>query len=89
MIEDIIQNNPAFLGMTPEKLEFVKNFMKMEKPKNMNQAMPFLIAQMGLARKKNINFSKPEVQLISQLLSRDMPAEDQAKIAKMMKLIGT
>lgn len=88
MLDAILKNNPAFLGMPKDKLNFISEFAALDKPKNMNQAMPFLMAQMAAARKKNIHFSKPEVQLIAQLLSKDLPPTEQQKVAKMMQLLG-
>lgn len=88
MIEDIFKNNPQLSGMDADKLQFILSFANMEKPKNMSQAMPFLIAQMNHAKKSNINFSKPEVALICEILSKDLPPEEQERVRKVMQLMG-
>lgn len=88
MIEDIFKNNPELLGMSPEKIEFIKAFANMDKPKNMNQAMPFLIAQMNQAKKKNINFSKPEVAFICEILSQNLPPEEKERVRKLLQIMG-
>lgn len=88
MIEDIFKNNPQLQGMDADKLQFLLSFANMEKPKSMNQAMPFLIAQMNLAKKNNLNFSKPEVALLCEILSKDLPPEEQERVRKVMQLIG-
>ena len=87
MLDDILKNNPAFQGLDPEKLKFITAFANMEKPKNMNQAMPFLMAQMNQARKNNLNFSRPEVQLLCEILSKDLPPEEKERVQKMMQLL--
>lgn len=88
MLDDIFKSNPAFQNMDPEKLQFIMSFAQMKKPNNMNAAMPFLLAQMSQAKKKNINFSKPEVSLLCEILSKDLPPAEKEKVNKMMKLMG-
>lgn len=88
MLEDILKNNPAFSGMDPQKLQFITSFANMEKPRNMNQAIPFLLAQMNLAKKNNLNFSRPEVQLLCEILSKDLPKEEQERVKKMMQIFN-
>lgn len=88
MLEDILLSNPAFLGMEKEKLDFIMNFAKMDKPSNMNAAMPFLMSQMNQAKKQNISFSKPEITLLCEILSKDLPPAEKEKVDKMMKLLG-
>lgn len=80
-------NNPLLNGMDPEKLQFIMNFAQKDKPTNMKDAMPFLLANMNLAKKQNINFSNPEVQLIAEILSKDLPPAEKAKINKIMSMM--
>lgn len=87
-LEEILMSNAAFSNMDPEKLQFIMAFSQMEKPKNMNAAMPFLLAQMNQAKKKNISFTKPEVTLLCEILSKDLPPAEKEKVDKMMKLMG-
>lgn len=86
--EDSIFNNPAFLGMDPEKLQFILSFAQKDKPKSMKDAMPFLLANMNIAKKKNLNFSTPEVQIIAELLSKDLPDNEKEKIRKMLSVMN-
>ena len=58
-MDDLLKNNPLLNGMAPEKIDFLLNFSQKEKPTNMKDAMPFLLANMNIAKKNNINFSKP------------------------------
>lgn len=76
-----------FQGMDEKKIEFIKNFAEKEKPSNMKDAMPFLLANMNLAKKQNINFSNPEIRLIAEILSKDLPPEEKAKINRIMSMM--
>ena len=51
-MDDILKNHPLLSGMDPEKLQFIMNFSQKEKPANLKDAMPFLLANMNLAKKK-------------------------------------
>lgn len=87
-MDDLLHNNPMLLGMSPEKLKFIMEFAGKEKPKNMQEAMPFLMANMGLAKKQNISFSNNEVHLIADLLCKDLPEAEKAKVQKIMSMLG-
>ena len=76
------------MGMDPIKLQFLKTFSQKDKPKNMKDAMPFLMANMNLAKKQNIHFSNTEVQLIVELLSKDLSPEEQSKIKRIMAMLN-
>ena len=86
-MDNLLNNNPLLNGMDPQKLEFLMNFAQKEKPENMKDAMPFLLANMNIAKNQNINFSKPEIQLIVELLSKDLSPAEQAKINRIMSMI--
>jgi hypothetical protein len=62
-------------------------FSKQKMPTNMKEAMPFLLANMNSARKQNISFEKPEVELLTTILTKDLPPEEQERIKKMLALI--
>lgn len=87
-MEDFLLNNPLLRGMDPVKLQFIMNFAAKDKPKNMKEAMPFLLANMNLAKKDNINFSNAEVRLIAEILSKDLSEEEKEKINRIMSMLG-
>lgn len=87
-MDDFLLNNPMLLGMDPVKLEFIKSFANKDKPRNMKDAMPFLLANMNQAKKENINFSNSEVRLIADILCKDLSAEEKAKVEKIMSMLG-
>ena len=88
MLDDFILQNPAFTGMDPVKLQFIMNFAQKDKPKNMKDAMPFLMANMTQAKKQNINFNNTEIRLIADILCKDLPKEEKEKVDKIMKMLG-
>ena len=86
-MDDILKDNPLLHGMDPEKLQFLMNFAQKDKPSNMKDAMPFLLANMNIAKKQNINFSKPEIQLIAELLSKDLSPAEKSKVNRIMSMM--
>lgn len=76
-----------FQGMDENKIEFIKNFAQKEKPKNMSDAMPFLLANMNLAKKQNIQFTNTEIKLIAEILTKDLSPEEKAKINRIMSMM--
>ena len=86
-MDDILKNNPLLSGMDPQKLQFLMNFAQKEKPKSMQEAMPFLLENMNIAKKQNINFSKPEIQLIAEQLTKDLSPAEKSKVNRIMSLM--
>lgn len=86
-MDDFLKNNPLLNGMDSEKLDFIMNFARKDKPTSMKDAMPFLMANMTQARQQNINFTNPEIRLIAEILSKDLPASEQAKINRIMSMM--
>ena len=86
-MDDMLNGNPLLKGMDPEKLQFLMNFAQKEKPTRMQDAMPFLLANMNRAKQQNINFSKSEIQLIAELLSKDLPPLEKNKINRIMSMM--
>lgn len=88
MLDDMILQNPVFSGMDPQKLQFIMNFAGKDKPKSMQDAMPFLMANMSQAKKENIKFNNTEIKLIAEILCKDLPESDKQKVDKIMKMLG-
>ena len=81
-------NNPAFANLSPEKLQFLLSVAQKEKPLNMKDAMPFLLSNMRQAKENHIDFTKPEIELLCNLLSKDLPPESQTQMKKIMSLMS-
>ena len=86
-MDDLLKNNPLLTGMDPEKIDFLLSFSQKEKPTNMKDAMPFLLANMNIAKNNNINFSKPEIQLIAELLSKNLSTAEKTKVNRIMSMM--
>lgn len=86
-MDNILKDNPLLNGMDPDKLQFLMNFAQKDKPTTMQDAMPFLLANMNHAKQQNINFSKPEIQLIAELLSKDLSPSEKSKVNRIMSMM--
>ena len=87
-MDDLFFNNPIFQGMDPIKRNFIMQFTKKDKPQNINDAMPFLMANMKLAQKDKIQFSHSEIQMIADLLCNDLPEKEKNKVKRVMSMLG-
>ena len=87
-MDDFLQNNPLLNGMDAQKLQFILNFASKEKPKNMKDAMPFLLANMNIAKKENIQFSNSEIRLIADILCKDLSPSEKEKVQRIMSMLG-
>ena len=87
-MDNFLFQNPIFQGMPSDKLNFIMQFAGKEKPKNMNEAMPFLIANMKQAKQQNIQFSASEISLIAELLCQNLSETEQARVKKIMAMMG-
>ena len=86
-MDDILKDNPLLASMDPEKIQFLLNFSQKEKPQKMTDVMPFLLANMNIAKNKNIHFSKPEIQLIVELLSKNLSPTEKTKVNRIMSMM--
>ena len=68
--------------------EAVERQIQKEKPLNMKDAMPFLLSNMRQAKENHIDFTKPEIELLCDLLSKDLPPESQTQMKKIMSLMS-
>lgn len=80
--------NPAFANMSPEKMQFLLSFAQQNKPTNSKDIMPFLLANMKQAKARHLDFTKPEVQLICEMLSKDLPKAERQRVQKLMTLFA-
>ena len=87
-MDDFLRNNPLLHGMDSEKLNFILSFASKEKPKNMKDAMPFLLANMNAAKKENIQFSNSEIHLIADILCKDLSQNEKEKVKRIMSMLG-
>lgn len=87
MQSNILANNPVFQKMSKDKKEFINAFDQSEKPKNINQALPFLMKYKTLAQKKQIHFDKDESDLLVKLLCQSLPEKERLQIERALRLL--
>ena len=87
-MDEFLRNHPLLKEMNTEKINFIMNFASKDKPKNLKEAMPFLMANMNQAKKENIQFSNSEIRLIADILCKDLPSSEKAKIQRIMSMLG-
>lgn len=87
MENDFFKNNPVFQNLSPEKLSFLMNFANSKKPTDFKEMAPFLIGTLNSAKKQNIQFTKPETELLISILKQNMPPEEQKKAERIIQLM--
>lgn len=87
MQSNILLNNPVFQQMSKEKKDFIYSFFECEKPKNVNQALPFLMKYKALAQKKQIHFDKSESDLLVKILCQSLPEKERSQVEKALRLL--
>lgn len=84
-----LKNNPAFQNLSPEKLEFLMNFMGQQKTNNAKDMMAMLMAFSNKAKGQGIQFSSNETDFIIEHLKESMSPQERQRvdmILNMMKL---
>ena len=87
MENDIFKNNPVFQNLSPEKLSFLMNFASSTKPTEMKDMAPFLLGTLNSAKKQNIQFTKPESELLISILKQNMSSEEAKKADRIIQLM--
>ena len=87
MENDVFKTNPVFQNLSPEKLSFLMNFANSKKPTEMKDMMPFLLGTLSSAKKQNIQFTKPETELMISILKQSMSPEEAEKADKIIRLM--
>ena len=83
MENDVFKTNPVFQNLSPEKLSFLMNFANSKKPPEMT----FLLGTLSSAKKQNIQFTKPETELMISILKQSMSPEEAEKADKIIRLM--
>ena len=87
-MDEFLRNHPLLNGMDEEKLNFILNFASKDKPQSIKDAMPFLLANMNIAKKENIQFSNSEICLIADILCKDLSPNEKEKVHRIMSMLG-
>ena len=62
-------------------------FANSKKPTEMKDMMPFLLGTLSSAKKQNIQFTKPETELMISILKQSMSPEEAEKADKIIRLM--
>jgi uncharacterized NAD(P)/FAD-binding protein YdhS len=81
-------NNDALKNIDMQKMMMLQELLKQSNGKQSNEMLPFLMAASRQANSKGLNFSKDEMQLIINVLKKDMSPAEQDRTAKMLSLLG-
>lgn len=87
MFDEFLKNYPELSNMDSAKLNFILNFAQKSKPSSMNDAMPFLMANMTQAKQSNIHFSNTEIRLIADILCKNLPENEKMKVKQVINMI--
>ncbi|MCD8231670.1 MAG: hypothetical protein LUD14_07630 [Clostridiales bacterium] len=87
MTTDEMQNNPAFQNLSPEKLEFLMNFMSEEKTGSAREMMRMLTAFSGKARDRGIRFSEQETDFVIDHLMESMPPAEKQRAKMILRML--
>lgn len=87
MNSDEMQNNPAFQNLSPEKLQFLMNFMRQEKSNSAKDMMALLMAFSGKAKDQGIQFSDSETDFIAEHLMESMPPAQRQRARMILKMM--
>lgn len=82
-------NHPLLKDMDPIKLELIRRAAAQTAGKSGKDMVPIMMALITSARKKNIQFTTEEINLILELLKEGKSAEEQAQIDRTIQMITT
>lgn len=81
-------NNEALKNIDMQKLMMLQELTKQSNGKKSTDMLPFLMAASRQANSKGMNFSKDEMQLIINVLKKDMSPAEQERTTKMLSILG-
>lgn len=81
-------NNDALKNIDMQKMMMLQELMKQSSGKKSTDMLPFLMAASRQANSKGMNFSKDEMQLIINVLKKDMSPAEQERTSKMLSILG-
>lgn len=67
------------------KQEFIDDFIKKEKPKDMLKATAFIQENLKIARENNIVFTREEIHTLISDLSKNLPESNRRQVNMLLK----
>lgn len=82
-----ILHNHNLNGISPEKLNFLLTFASQNPSGNTKEMTSTLMKAMSTAKKKNLEFTSNETEVLVELLKQNMSPEEQKKADQLMALM--
>lgn len=86
-VSDDFVNNPAFQNLSPEKLQFLMNFMGQKKTTNSREMMALLMAFSNKAKGEGIQFSQTETDFIIDHLKESMSPQERQRTDMILNMM--
>ncbi|MDD7739158.1 MAG: hypothetical protein PUJ62_03685 [Lachnospiraceae bacterium] len=80
-------SDPGLSGIDIAKLQMLRSMAENARGKTQSELLPFLMAASGASRKKGMQFSSAEMELIVNALKAGKTREETAKIDQMIQII--
>ena len=88
MSQNIFEQYDIFKTMEPGKIEIMRELVENMQGKSMREAAPSLLNATTKLKQKNLSFSQPERELLMEILSSNMSAEEKAKLEMLKKTMA-
>jgi hypothetical protein len=82
----IFEEYEIFKTMHPVKIKVMRELEENMTGKDLKQAMPYLLAATNELKENNLSFSKEEIRVLMEILTKDMTPQEKTKV-EMMKNI--
>lgn len=79
--------NPNLKGIDPAKLSMLQALAAQGNGKSQNELLPFLMAAASNSKKKGMQFTPQEMDMIVEVLKSGKPPEEVARIDQMLHMM--
>lgn len=81
-------NNESLKNIDMQKMMLLQELLKQSNGKKTNEMLPFLMAASRQANSKGLNFTKEEIQLIVNVLKKDMTPAELDRTNKILSILN-
>lgn len=75
--------------MHPAKAKILKQLEQQTQGREIKAAAPFIMQAMKELQRQNLSFSKEEIEVMMEILTRDMDDSEKQRVEKMKQIIKT
>lgn len=87
MSQSIFEQYDIFKTMHPVKIQVMKELAESMQGKSMKDAAPLLMAATSKLKNHNLSFTAEESTVLLEILTKDMSAQDKAKVEMMKNVV--